>query len=131
MCFRHQPVGMTDEALDQHTLGWVQRMNRSGVAYLTPAIVDGRWIVRMSIGALPTEAADVAAAWQSIRQAAESAEHRQGSAMSRHPLGAQVVEIATGCKAMIVASTNREALARVRRPLCHPSEPAIASAKPP
>jgi len=48
-----------------------ERINRSGVAYLTPAVVDGRWMVRVSIGAVATERDDVAAVWRTIRQAAE------------------------------------------------------------
>jgi aromatic-L-amino-acid decarboxylase len=48
-------------------------VNRSGAAYLTPAVLDGRWMVRVSIGALTTEREHVAALWDSIRAAAESA----------------------------------------------------------
>ena len=46
-------------------------MNRSGAAYLTPAVLDGRWMVRVSIGALTTEAADVEAVWAAMRTVAE------------------------------------------------------------
>ena len=70
VCVRHEPPGLSGEALDRHTLGWAERINRSGAAYLTPAVVDGRWIVRVSIGALATERDDVAAVWQAMRQAA-------------------------------------------------------------
>jgi aromatic-L-amino-acid decarboxylase len=72
VCLRHEPPELAGEALDRHTLAWVDRVNRSGAAYLTPAVVDGRWMVRISIGALSTEAADVGALWQTIRQAAET-----------------------------------------------------------
>jgi aromatic-L-amino-acid/L-tryptophan decarboxylase len=71
VCVRHEPPGLDGEALDRHTLAWAEAVNRSGAAYLTPAVVDGRWMVRVSIGALATEAADVEAVWQAIRQAAE------------------------------------------------------------
>ena len=71
VCLRHEPPGLTGEALDRHTLGWAERINRSGAAYLTPAVVDGRWMVRVSIGALATERDDVGAVWQAMRQAAE------------------------------------------------------------
>ncbi len=63
VCIRHEPPGLTGEALDAHTLAWVEAVNRSGRAYVTPAILDGRWMVRVSIGALPTERADVEAFW--------------------------------------------------------------------
>ena len=73
VCLRHEPPGLSGEALDKHTLAWAERINRSGAAYLTPAVVDGRWMVRVSIGAIATEREDVAAVWQTIRQAAEAA----------------------------------------------------------
>ncbi len=72
VCVRHEPAGVTGDALDRHTLGWVDHVNRSGAAYLTPAVIDGRWMVRVSIGALPTEAADIRAVWQAMRDAAEA-----------------------------------------------------------
>jgi len=71
VCARHAPPGLEGEALDRHTLGWVERINRSGRAYLTPAVLDGRWMARVSIGALTTEEADVAAVWSAMREAAE------------------------------------------------------------
>jgi aromatic-L-amino-acid decarboxylase len=72
VCIRHEPEGLAGEALDRHTLAWVERVNRSGGAYLTPAILDGRWMVRVSIGALPTERGHVEALWQLIRSAASA-----------------------------------------------------------
>jgi aromatic-L-amino-acid/L-tryptophan decarboxylase len=71
LCVRHVPAGMAGEALDRHTLDWAEQINRSGQAYLTPALLDGRWMVRVSIGAAPTEQADVAKLWQLMRQTAE------------------------------------------------------------
>ncbi len=81
VCIRHEPVApdgaaLDGEALDRHTTAWVEAVNRSGVAYLTPAVVDGRWVARVSIGALTTEAADVAAVWAAIQSAAEAASPR-------------------------------------------------------
>jgi aromatic-L-amino-acid decarboxylase len=72
VCLRHEPSGLTGEALDRHTLAWVDNINRSGRAYLTPAILDGRWMVRVSIGAEQTERSHVEALWESIRQAVRS-----------------------------------------------------------
>jgi aromatic-L-amino-acid/L-tryptophan decarboxylase len=71
VCLRHEPPGITGEALDRHTLDWVDRVNRSGAAYLTPSTLDGQWMARVSIGAEATERAHVAAAWEEIRAAAE------------------------------------------------------------
>jgi aromatic-L-amino-acid decarboxylase len=77
VCIRHQPAGLTGDALDSHTRAWAEAVNRSGEAYLTPAILDGRWMVRISVGALHTEAADVAAAWAIIRRHAEQRSSEQ------------------------------------------------------
>jgi len=71
VCVRHQPRGLDGEALDRHTLAWVERINRSGKGYLTPAILGGRWMVRISVGALATERHHVEALWSLMRQEAE------------------------------------------------------------
>lgn len=71
VCLRHQPEGVEGEALDRHTQGWAERINRSGSAYLTPALLDGRWMVRVSIGAEATEREHVAALWEAMRREAE------------------------------------------------------------
>ena len=54
------------------TRDWAERVNRSGAAYVTPAILGDRWMVRISIGAEPTERADVEAVWNTMRREAES-----------------------------------------------------------
>ena len=76
VCVRHEPDGLEGGALDAHTTAWVEAVNRSGAAYLTPAVLDGRWMARVSIGALATEEADVAAVWSAMREAAEGTERR-------------------------------------------------------
>jgi aromatic-L-amino-acid decarboxylase len=73
VCVRHEPAGLDGETLDRHTREWVERVNRSGAAYLTPAILDGRWMARVSIGAEATERSHVEALWQTLREAAASA----------------------------------------------------------
>jgi aromatic-L-amino-acid decarboxylase len=70
VCLRHEPPEMEGEALDRHTLAWCERVNQSGAAYLTPAVLDGRWLVRVSIGAERTERADVEALWDTMRREA-------------------------------------------------------------
>jgi aromatic-L-amino-acid decarboxylase len=72
VCMRHEPPGLSGEALDRHTLAWAERINKSGAAYLTPAILDGRWMVRVSIGAIPTERQHVAALWDRMRTEAQA-----------------------------------------------------------
>ncbi|HEX7736531.1 MAG TPA: pyridoxal-dependent decarboxylase [Ktedonobacteraceae bacterium] len=70
VCVRHEPPELTGQELDQYTLAWVNRANASGQAYLTPALLDGRWMVRISIGALPTEREHVAELWELLQQEA-------------------------------------------------------------
>ncbi|HET8844684.1 MAG TPA: aminotransferase class V-fold PLP-dependent enzyme [Ktedonobacteraceae bacterium] len=74
VCIRHEPPDLAGEVLDQHTLAWVDRVNRSGAAYLTPAILDGRWMVRVSIGALPTEREHLELLWTLIQRETERIE---------------------------------------------------------
>jgi aromatic-L-amino-acid decarboxylase len=70
VCVRHESPGLEGEALDRHTQAWVDRVNRSGEAYLTPAILDGRWMARVSIGALTTEREHVERLWAAMRREA-------------------------------------------------------------
>jgi aromatic-L-amino-acid decarboxylase len=72
VCMRHEPDGITGEWLNRHTIEWADRVNRSGRAYVTPATLDDRWMVRVSIGAELTEREHVAALWRVLRQEAES-----------------------------------------------------------
>lgn len=69
VCLRYEPVGMSGEALDQFTLNWVNELNRSGYTYLTPAILEGRWMVRVSIGAEQTERLHVKQLWNALQEA--------------------------------------------------------------
>jgi aromatic-L-amino-acid decarboxylase len=68
LCIRHQPKGLDGEKLDRHTQAWADRVNRSGKAYLTPAVLEGRWMVRVSIGSLTTEREHVEALWALVQQ---------------------------------------------------------------
>jgi aromatic-L-amino-acid decarboxylase len=73
LCVRHEPNGMDGEALDRHTLAWAERVNASGQACVTPAVLDGRWMVRLSVGSLTTEREHVAALWDLLRAEAAGA----------------------------------------------------------
>lgn len=63
LCVRHEPPGLAGEDLDRHTQAWCDRINRSGAAYLTPATLEGRWMVRVSVGAEQTERVHVERLW--------------------------------------------------------------------
>ena len=81
---RHEPDDLVaadgtvldGDALDRHTLAWTDDVNASGEAMITPSVLDGRWMVRVSIGAQPTERADVEAVWALLREAADRASSR-------------------------------------------------------
>ncbi len=75
LCVRHEPTTNSagspeGDDLDRHTLAWCDRVNRSGAAYLTPALLDGRWMVRVSIGSLATEREHVERLWNTMRATA-------------------------------------------------------------
>ncbi|MGH8298757.1 MAG: pyridoxal phosphate-dependent decarboxylase family protein [Steroidobacteraceae bacterium] len=73
VCLRHAPHGLAGEALDAHTLAWVRRINESGRAFLTPALLKGRWMVRVSFGVEATTHEHVVALWRQMRDEAERA----------------------------------------------------------
>jgi aromatic-L-amino-acid decarboxylase len=70
VCVRHEPPGIEGEALDHHTLEWCARINASGLAWLTPAVLNDRWMVRISIGAESTEREHVEQLWSLMRREA-------------------------------------------------------------
>lgn len=70
VCVRHEPPGLQGDALDRHTLAWARRINESGQAYLTPAMLQERWMVRVSFGVETTEHGHVEALWALMQSAA-------------------------------------------------------------
>jgi aromatic-L-amino-acid decarboxylase len=69
VCLRHRPPGLDSAALDAHNLAVARAVNASGEAYLTPAVVKGVQLIRVSVGATDTRATDVEAAWSALRAA--------------------------------------------------------------
>ncbi|MEO1335415.1 MAG: pyridoxal-dependent decarboxylase, partial [Myxococcota bacterium] len=72
VCLRHAPKGWSSGAIDAHTLRWVGDINDSGFAYLTAAKLDGRWMVRVSIGAESTQRHHVEALWAKMQTAVKA-----------------------------------------------------------
>jgi aromatic-L-amino-acid decarboxylase len=70
LVLRHEPPGLDAAAVDAHTLAWVKAVNESGETCLTPTLIDGRWAVRVSIGAASTEREHVADLWRLLRDKA-------------------------------------------------------------
>lgn len=67
VCFRHV-------AGDQFNQQLLDRLNSSGDLYLTHAVLDGVYTLRLSVGQAHTEAQHVARAWQRIREVAAELE---------------------------------------------------------
>jgi aromatic-L-amino-acid decarboxylase len=71
VCLRHVPDGEGDERrLAEHNLAVAARVNAAGRAYVTPSVLKGRQVIRVSVGALATERADVERVWAELRGAA-------------------------------------------------------------
>jgi len=70
VCLRHLASGERDEArLASHNLSVAARVNGSGRAYVTPAVLKGKQMIRVSIGATATERKDVELVWRELREA--------------------------------------------------------------
>ncbi|HYG68399.1 MAG TPA: pyridoxal-dependent decarboxylase, partial [Anaeromyxobacteraceae bacterium] len=71
VCLRHVPEGVRDEAmLAEHNAALAARVNGGGRAYVTPAVVKGRQLIRVSVGAERTERRHVEALWALLREEA-------------------------------------------------------------
>ena len=73
VCIRHVPKDgqgqpLAGDALDAHTLGWLARINDSGAAFMSPSILDGRWMVRVSIGVEDTTREHVERLWALLQR---------------------------------------------------------------
>jgi len=74
ICLRHVPAGLKgdEEALKAHNLAIASRLNLGGRCYLTPSLLKGRQVIRVSIGAEATERIHVEGLWQELQTAATS-----------------------------------------------------------
>ena len=80
VCVRHSPPGLTDDEVDEHTLRWVRQINDTGAAFLSPAQLNGRWMVRVSIGVESTERHHVERVWELMRRSASLSADTLGAA---------------------------------------------------
>ena len=70
VCVRHEPAGIEGDDLDSYTLAWVNAINQSGEAFMSPSQLDGRWMVRVSIGVEATTREHVQRLWDLIQRSA-------------------------------------------------------------
>jgi aromatic-L-amino-acid decarboxylase len=73
VCIRHTPKdasgnALAGDALDRHTLNWVERINASGAAFMSPSLLDGRWMVRVSVGVEDSTREHLARLWELLQQ---------------------------------------------------------------
>jgi aromatic-L-amino-acid decarboxylase len=70
ICIRHRPPSiLTEDDLAQHNLNLARRLNEAGRVYLTPSMLKGKQMLRVSIGAETTERAHVVELWQELQAA--------------------------------------------------------------
>ncbi len=69
VCTRHVPGGLHDDeaALAAHNLAVVDGVNQGGRFYVTPSLLKGRQMIRVSIGAQATEREHVAGLWHELQ----------------------------------------------------------------
>jgi len=72
VCIRHIKPGLDEAATAAHNLDLARRINEGGKAYLTPSVLKGTQMLRVSIGAETTERRHVEALWEFLRAAAEA-----------------------------------------------------------
>ena len=72
VCFRMRAAEDADGAADADALSraLVDRVNRSGRAFLAPTVLDGRVVIRWAIGNLRTEEADIEATLDQLEELA-------------------------------------------------------------
>ncbi|MBK9796724.1 MAG: aspartate aminotransferase family protein [Holophagaceae bacterium] len=72
VCLRHLAPGLDETALATHNLAIARRINEGGKAYLTPSILKGTQMLRVSIGAESTERRHVEQLWTALQLASQS-----------------------------------------------------------
>ena len=76
VCLRHVPDGSgrsDEERLSGHNLAIARRVDEGGRSYVTPSLLKGRQMIRVSIGATATVRADVERVWAELQEAARTA----------------------------------------------------------
>jgi aromatic-L-amino-acid decarboxylase len=72
VCLRHVPSGLSrEEDLRAHNLDIVDRINRAGRYYLTPSVLKGAQMIRVSIGSEASERRHVEGLWEALAGAAQ------------------------------------------------------------
>ncbi|KAG2576616.1 hypothetical protein PVAP13_6NG034900 [Panicum virgatum] len=69
VCFRIKPRhGMTEEVADEANRELMERLNRTGKAYLAHTVVGGKFVLRFAVGSSLQEERHVRSAWELIKK---------------------------------------------------------------
>jgi tyrosine decarboxylase len=69
VCFRIKPSrGMTEEDADEANRELMERLNRTGKAYLAHTVVGGKFVLRFAVGSSLQEERHVRSAWELIKK---------------------------------------------------------------
>ena len=58
--------------LDERNRRLLERVNASGEIFVSHAVLDGRYVLRLAVGQMSTTEADVRRAWDVLRATAQS-----------------------------------------------------------
>lgn len=71
LCFRYHPAGIDDpDTLNRLNAGLLERVNRTGKAFLTHTKLDGRFAIRMVLGQTTVTETNVRQTWDLLRDTA-------------------------------------------------------------
>ena len=72
VCLRHVPAALAgdDDAIAAHNAAIAERINAAGRYYFGTSVVKGTLLLRVSVGAEPTEREHVEGVWTALREAA-------------------------------------------------------------
>ncbi len=71
VCFRYAPSGLDEAALESLNASIMHAVNASGEVFISHTKIDGRYAIRLAIGNLRTQRADVEHAWAILRREAD------------------------------------------------------------
>ena len=70
VCFRYAPSGVHEEVLNEMNARILAHVNASGEVFLSHTKLDGRYVLRLAVGNIRTEARHVRRAWELLRESA-------------------------------------------------------------
>jgi aromatic-L-amino-acid decarboxylase len=70
VCFRYAPPGLHEARLEALNAAIMEAVNASGEVFLSHTKIDGRYAIRLAIGNVRTQRADVEHAWTLLKREA-------------------------------------------------------------